>query len=129
MYFDLGETRHLASVVRSTDSEGEEVVSGLFDGKPISDTNIKRLYSRILSLLITDETEQIDTETTEPTYTFTLNLIDGTSNTLKLYQLNERQYACGLNDDPVRFYTNVSYVKDIVEAVDMLYHNEDLPQS
>jgi len=88
---------------------------GTLNEKEVNETNTKRLFSRTLNLREVGELNR-EIELGEPEYTITLNLRDGSSRTLELIKLNERQYACRV-DGKAEFYIYKSNIQTLMTAI------------
>lgn len=105
---------------------GVEVVRtvGNINGKDITETNTKRLYSRTLNLRQVGELSK-DIELGEATYKITLNLHDGSSRLLEMIPLNERQYACRV-DGKAEFYVYKSNIDTLVTALERVMDDRNV---
>jgi len=88
---------------------------GTLNGKEVTETNTKRLFSRTLNLREVGELDR-SIELGEPEYTITLKLRDGGSRTLEMIKLNERQYACRV-DGKAEFYIYKSNIQTLMTAI------------
>ncbi|MDD6188254.1 MAG: DUF4340 domain-containing protein [Clostridiales bacterium] len=105
---------------------GVEVVRtvGNINGKDISETNTKRMYSRTLNLRQVGELAK-DIELGKAEYSITLNLKDGSSRLLEMIPLNERQYACRV-DGNAEFYIYKSNIQTLVTAIERVMDDRNV---
>lgn len=97
---------------------------GTINGKLITETNTKRLYSRTLNLREVGEVNG-SVELGEAEYTITLNLRDGSSRQMELIKLNERQYACRV-DGKVEFYIYKSNIDTLILALERVMDDRNV---
>ncbi len=97
---------------------------GTINGKEITETNTKRLYSRTLNLRQVGELSK-DIELGEPTYTITLNINDGSSRLLEMIPLNERQYACRV-DGKTEFYIYKKNIETLITAIERVMDDRNV---
>ncbi len=105
---------------------GVEVVRTVstINGKSITETNTKRLYSRTLNLREVGEvpaTAQLG----EPSYTVKLILKDGKTRLLELIKLNERQYACRV-DGKTEFYIYRHNIETLITALERVMDDRNV---
>ena len=105
---------------------GVEVVRTVstINGKSVTETNTKRLYSRTLNLREVGEvpaTAQLG----EPSYTVKLILKDGKTRLLELIKLNERQYACRV-DGKTEFYIYRHNIETLITALERVMDDRNV---
>lgn len=129
--YTLGDTKRLLSIIENyTDEDGNDVFYATLDGRAISVTNARRLFTYALNLLIVgDLDEAYSTGDAAPEYSIAIVMNDGTRNTLDLYAMNERQYAASVNGAPAVFYVNVSDIRALLTAFDYQDRGEEIPRS
>jgi len=126
--FELeGNTR----VLRFEHIEEDEQTSldGWLDGVEISETNARRLYVTALSITQDGETDE-PVPDDPPVYRVTISFLEGGSESLELYQLNDSQFLIvhnGLNTE--FFVTRMSLQQNMLGRFEMLDRGEDLPAS
>lgn len=128
--FDIEGDKSFLEIKANERKDGKVVnFEAVLDGRPITEINTRRLYSRMLNMMIIGETtEQIDIETRKADIILTINMKDGSVETLELYALNERQYAGSVNGAEAVHYINVSNVKRLKEAFDYIARGEEIPR-
>ncbi|MCL1819175.1 MAG: DUF4340 domain-containing protein [Oscillospiraceae bacterium] len=98
------------------------------DGKELEELNGRRIYSSILSVFINGSTDA-DIPSTPSDYKFVITLLDGTSRTMELYAINERQYLIVYNGENTGYIAYKSSVYDsILSKFELLDKGEDLPR-
>ena len=118
-----GETR----ILRIEHDAEEDSLEGWLDDVEISETNARRLY--IGALMITPSGE-IDAPipSGEPTYSITLQFLDGDTSTLELYQLNDTQFLIVLNGENTElFITRMSLQANLLVRFEALDAGRDIP--
>lgn len=131
LVFDMeGEKRLLEIKANKKDDSGKVVeFEATLDGRPISETNTRRLFVRMLDMMIAGElTEPVDIETVQPDYTLTIIMNNGSKEELRLFALNERQYAGSLNGGQAAYYINVADIRELKEAFDYIARGEEIPR-
>lgn len=105
---------------------GVEVVRtvGTINGKSITETNTKRLYSRTLNLREVGEVPA-DAQLGDVSYTITLVLKDGSTRKLEMLKLNERQYACRV-DGVTEFYIYRSNIETLITALERVMDDRNV---
>jgi hypothetical protein len=129
--YDLQGEKRLYEIRENKKDENNKVISfvATLDGRPLSEENARRLYSRTHDMLIVGETsEEFDRQGMTPQYTITINMLDGTKNVMELYRLNERQYAVSVNEGELNYYINASDVKELLEGFEYIDRNEEMPR-
>ncbi|MDR0857654.1 MAG: DUF4340 domain-containing protein [Oscillospiraceae bacterium] len=99
-------------------------VKGTLNGKELTATNTKRLYSRTLGLRVVGEVTSEINSAAE--YVITLNMRDGSKHRLELVPINDRQYAA-VADGIVKHYVYLSNIRNIPDAIARLLDDRDLP--
>lgn len=128
---DLEGEKHLLEikVIKKNEAGKVEEFEATLDGRPLSETNTRRLYSRLLDMMIAGEiTEPFDIESVQPDYTFTIVMNNGTREELRLFRLNERQYAGSVNGEEAAFYVNVANIRRLKEAFGYIERGEEIPR-
>jgi|GEM_PF-877352 len=128
--YDMKGTGHLLDIKRNEkDAEGNDVFEAQLDGRSVSETNAKRLFSRTLDMMISSDLDTpFSTAGKTAEYKFTIGMKDGTSHTLELYALNERQFAASVNGDKPQYYINVASVRNLAAAFDTIAKGEEIPR-
>jgi len=129
--YDLkGEKRLFEIRENKKNEEGRiESFAAVLDGRPIAETNARRLFSRTLNMMIMGEmSEPFVKDGKTADYTFTISMTDGTSNELKLYPLNERQYAVSVNNAEASYYINVSDIRNLLDGFSYIDRGEEMPR-
>jgi hypothetical protein len=129
--FDMNGEKRLLEIRENTKDKDGKVVSfeAALDGRPITETNTRRLFSRMLNMMIMDDlAAPYDTASKTPDYTFTISMKDGSKNELQLYAMNERQYAASVNGEAATFYINVSDIRNLEDAFGYIAKGEEIPR-
>lgn len=129
--FDIEGDRHLLEIRANEKDDTGKVVNfeAALDGRPLDETNARRLYTRMLDMMIEGEiTETVDIEGRKADITMTITMKDGSKEELKLYALNERQYAGSINGDEAEYYINISDVRKLKEAFNYIAKGEEIPR-
>jgi len=129
--YNLGGTKRLLTIIENyTDEEGNDVFYATLDGRAVSSTNAKRLFTYALDLLIVGDLEDdFSIKGKKAEYSITIELNDGTRNTLDLYAMNERQYAASVDGEDAEFYVNISDIKALKSAFDYQDRGEEIPRA
>lgn len=114
---------------RTVREDGKEkaTLAAALNGEKISETNCRRLFSRTLNFRIIGNVQDAG-NVGEAQYKITLNKLDGTSRTMELIKLNERQYAVRL-DGEVNYYVYKKNVTTLLEAFETILSGKELPMS
>lgn len=128
--------KHTVELEHSTkESEVSEgtmigVVTAEMDGESISEENARRLYVRSCNFRISGELTEADVAAlgSEVYCSITLNFVDGTSSTLELIRMNDRQYACRI-DGVASYYTNVKNITTLTDAIQTVLDGGTLSMS
>jgi hypothetical protein len=129
--FDIEGDRRLLEIRANEKDDTGKVVNfeAALDGRPLDETNARRLYTRMLDMMIEGEiTETVDIEGRKADITMTITMKDGSKEELKLYALNERQYAGSINGDEAEYYINISDVRKLKEAFNYIAKGEEIPR-
>ena len=118
--FDIDGTHHLMTV-----DAGDEHSSGNLDGVEISGDNCKQLYMRALYILVRGDT--LDLTYAPAKYTVTINLKNGMSRVMQLCPANERQYAVVMDGEPARYYTSITDIEGLLDAIRTVKNGGDIP--
>lgn len=97
---------------------------GCINGKDITETNTKRLYSRTLNIREVGELDR-SIELGEAEYKITLNLREGGSRILEMIPLNDRQYACRV-DGKAEFYVYKTNIQTLVTALERVMDDRNV---
>lgn len=129
--YDLGGTKRLLSIIENyKDDGGNDVFYATLDGREITATNAKRLFTYALNLMIMgDLDEPLDVEGKTPDYSIAISLKNGERHTLELYALNERQFAASINGENADFYVNVSDIKALKTAFEYQDRGDEVPRA
>ncbi|MGI5935952.1 MAG: DUF4340 domain-containing protein [Oscillospiraceae bacterium] len=109
------------------DGKEKATLSATLNGEEISETNCRRLYTRTLNFRIIGNVQDTG-NLGDAQYKITLNKLDGTSRTMELIKLNERQYAVRL-DGEVNYYVYKKNVTTLLEAFETVLSGKELPMS
>ncbi len=128
--FDLKGDKHLLTIRENyKDEEGKQIFDAILDGKPIESTNARRLYTRALNMMISgDLPEPMSVAGKTADYTTIITMTDGTKEELRLYALNERQYAASVNGADPSFFINVSDLRNLEDAFALIAAGEEIPR-
>ncbi len=124
--FTIRGERHKLTMKHGVNEDGDSTVEdAVYDGKSIGSSNGRRLYGRILSLFAVGEIPEGRTWS-EAEFSYTLNFLDGTSSTLELCPLNDRQFAMVL-DGQASFYIGIRDIEYMLEALEYVEAGEEIP--
>ncbi len=101
------------------DDEEDTWLENTLDGESIEEDFAKDIYLAVLSVTLTDAIEG-EIEVGESEYTLTINMLNGDSNTMEFYRINERQYGAVKDGQPLPFYVNVdllSYIDELIADI------------
>ena len=108
-----GETHVL--VINTTDNG----TTATYDGASISAGNATNLFMHSIQFTIQGSIDS-SMKYGAPDYTLTMKLRDGSTTTLQLSRINERQYAASVDGQTPRYYVNVSQVNALAKAFQQL---------
>ena len=121
--YDLNGQKHTLDV----DSDSENSISNYWlNGEEISSDNGKRLYTRAVELFIRDKLT-VDYSGV-PEYSVSIHLRNGDVHTLKLFKLNDRQYAAEI-DGYADYYVHINDINKLVEGFDIVLGGGNIPAS
>lgn len=109
------------------DGTTKKSLTATLNGNEISEQNARRLFVRTLNFRIIGDVPS-DAVPGEGQYSLTINRLDGSSRTLELSMLNDRQFACTL-DGETKFYVYKKNVTTLLEAFETVLDGRDLPMS
>ncbi len=104
----------------------EHLVRGSLDGKKLEGRNAANLFQRTIRFSLAGEIEG-EKSFSSPEITVTANLKNGKRETLKLYKINERQYAAEVSGKKADFYVPVAEVRDLKDAFEIIARGEEIP--
>jgi hypothetical protein len=123
--FDLdGERR----VLRFEHNEDDNSLRGWFDDVEISSVNARRMFVSVLMITQGGETNEPIPAGVSPVYTITINFLDGSSDSLELYQLSETQFLivhAGVNTGFT--ITRLSLHGNLLRRIEILDAGGDIP--
>ncbi len=99
--------------------EDNASIEATLDGESIEEDFAKDIYLAILSVTLSSDLDE-DPEIGETEYSFTINKMDGYSQTMEFYRINERQYGALKDGEPLPFFVNVdllSYVDEVITGI------------
>lgn len=106
----------------------EETLRGWLDDKEITELNARRLYTSVLRIA-QDGGADTDIPSGAPDYKITMHFMDGGSDTLELYPINELQYLIVRNGENLKLFINRTSLRhNFLNKLDMLDRGEDLPR-
>jgi len=106
----------------------ETTLRGWLDGTEISETNARRLYMAALMIMQTGITTDPIPANASPMYAITMNLSDGKSDKLELYQLNDSQFLITHNGVNIElFTTRMSLQQNILSRFEIIDAGGDIP--
>jgi hypothetical protein len=112
-------------VTQNANGNDTDGINATLDGQEILETNARRLFVRTLNFRAIGDASTDDVEGIEPLGTVTITMLDGTSNTMELYPLNDRQYAVSI-DGVIQSYCYKKNYNTLVEAIDLVLSGEEL---
>ncbi len=112
-------------VTQNANGNDTDGINATLDGEEILETNARRLYVRTLNFRAIGDASADDVEGMEPMATVTITMLDGTSHTMELYALNDRQYAVSV-DGVIQSYCYKRNYNTLVEAIDLVLSGEEL---
>jgi len=122
--FELEGTSRELRFEHNTD---ENSLRAWLDDKEISDTNARRLYVATLNITQSGGTDA-SIPATKPVYSITVHFLDGSSDTLELYRLNDSQFL--IVHDGIStglFITRLALQQNFLSRFDILDRGEDIP--
>lgn len=129
IYYELDGVSHelLMEHYVGTNANGNDTdaINATLDGQEIEETNCRRLYVRTLNFRAIGDSSNEEVEGMDPLATVTINFLDGTSHTMELYVLNDRQYAVSI-DGEIESYCYKKNYTTLVEAIDLVLAGEEL---
>ncbi len=96
--------------------EDTAYLEATLDGESIEEDFAKDIYLAILSVTMSSDLDE-DPEIGESEYSFTINKMDGYSQTMDFYRINERQYGAVKDGEPLPFYVNIDLLNDVDEII------------
>ena len=115
--FELeGETR----VLRFEHDFEEDNLEGWLDDVQLSETNARRLYIGVLSIM-QDSSTDADIPNILPAYRITIQLLDGSSDTVELYQIDDAQFLIVRNGENTGFFlTRMSLQQNFLSRLEIV---------
>jgi len=108
------------------DFDNETLIAWL-DDEELSDRNARRLYIGVISIGLDGSTDA-DIPAVPPAYRFTINTLDGHSDTMELYSLNETQFLMVRNGENTGFFiTRMALHQNLLMRFDILDDGGDIP--
>ncbi len=130
--YDIDGTEYVIEMTHGTrvNDEGNEVASidATLNGEPISETNCRRLFVRTLNFRIIGEVSEDEQLPGTPRYTVVYNMLDGTSETVEFFEMNDRQYAVAVNGE-VDYYVYKKNITTLIEAFETVLSGGELEMS
>ncbi len=128
--FDLSGEKYYMELNEYDDvtASGSPVVRvyGVINGKELSETNTKRIYSRMLNLRAAGVIGEGAEYDAEASYSVRIDLRSGGSRTLELHRINARQYACVV-DGTAEYYVYSSNIQNLTDAIARVMDDRDVP--
>jgi len=104
----------------------EDGLIGKLDGVELSETNTRRLFMYTLSISQTGGIN-IAIPSGAPDYSITMQFIDGSTDMIELYSLNDAQFLIVYNGENTGFYiTRMTLQQNLLNRFDSLDKGEDL---
>ena|GEM_PF-4806451 len=98
------------------------------DGEELAELNGRRICSSIYSIFI-DSSTDTGKPATSPNYKFIITLLNGTTQTMELHSINERDYLIVYNGENTGYIALKSSIYDnVLRKFEMLDKGEDLPR-
>jgi hypothetical protein len=105
----------------------EESLEALLDGEEISETNARRLYVGALMINHSGSTDA-SIPGTAPVYRVTINFLEGDSEIIELYRLNDSEFLIAVNGESTGFFiTRMAFQQNLLRRFDLLDAGEDIP--
>lgn len=102
-------------------NENGELTGGSVNGKDISETAVRDIYSKILNVHIEGFSEDIsasELKSKSKDYTITLHLLDGRNEKADFYAIDARSYGIDAGENfGEGFYTNISSLSDLEKEI------------
>ncbi len=120
--YKLSDGKEASFALLATDKE----TKGTFNGKKLEGKNAHNLYLRTVRFTLAGECTGSE-KYEEPEITVKASLKNGKTSTLSLCKMNERQYAAVIDGAPARFYVAVAEVRELLEAIDLVFLGKEIP--
>jgi len=113
---------------RETDS-GKTVaaITATLNGEPLTEANCRRLYARMLYIRMIDVLPEGTDLSAEPDASFTITFQDGTTSTMELIPINDRDYAMVI-DGKAEYYVYQKNLQNIVYGLKTNARGFELPK-
>ena len=126
---DLAGSSHVLEFTFTPDPEDEtsKILSATLDGEEIVDSNVRRLYVKVLSPFF-----YVFTEVQEPgeiEYRLKIIYATGEEYLMEFAKLNERQYQVIKDGEDTGYYVNVTDLTAISKAIERVKNGEILSMS
>jgi len=106
----------------------ENTVRGWLDGVEMTEQNTRRLYVAALNITQNGVTDRPIPVETPPTYSITINLSDGSSDTIDLYPLSDTQFLIVRNGESTGlFITRMTIQQYLLGRLEMVDAGGELP--
>ena len=102
-------------------------IDATLNGEPLSEANCRRLYSRMLYLRMIDLLPEDADLSAEPDASFTITFQDGTSSTMELIPINDRDYAMSI-DGKTEYYIYQKNLQNVVYGLKTNARGFELPK-
>lgn len=115
---------------RKLNANDEEVASidATLNGEFLSETNCRRLFVRTLNFRIIGELDKNEKLPAKPSYSFTMNMLDGSTQKVEFFSINDRQYAVSI-DGVAEYFVYKKNITTLVEAFETVLSGGELEMS
>ena len=122
--FELeGETR----ILRFEHGDEEGSLEGWLDDVQLSEANARRLYIGVLSIMQDSSTDAV-IPNVPPAYVITIQLLDGNTDTMELFQINDAQFLIVRNGENTGFFlTRMSLQQNFLSRLEIVDAGGDIP--
>ena len=118
---------NVTRVLRLEHNAEDSSLQGWLDDVEISENNARRLYTAALRITRIGDTDEPIPDVS-PMFTISMRFIDGRTDTLELYQLNETQFLVVRNNVSTgSFITRMALQNNLLGRFDILDDGGDLP--
>lgn len=125
--FYLGSTRRVLDIQHN---EEANTFSGQLDGVELSEDNVKRIFRSALSVnLEGDCSGDPPPQNANPAYKVVLHHKNGTTSTMELVAINDRQYRFFINGEDIGLYTLKTTIKQyLIDPFDIVDGGGTIPR-
>ncbi len=93
-----------------------KTIDATLNGEPLSETNCRRLFVRMLNMRVIDFLPEGADLSAEPDAVFTVTLLDGSTATMELIPINDRDYAMVI-DGEAEFFIYQKNVNSLINGL------------